>query len=70
MSGLRRICKQFGSIKATGADGKTVVHVWDYVADEPCLQSEMPHGSNRHKANERAKMAKMKAELEAARAKQ
>jgi len=66
MSGLRKICKQFGSIKATGADGKSVVHVWDYVTGEPCLQSEMPSGSERHKA----RMKILKAELEAARGKQ
>jgi hypothetical protein len=55
MAGLRSICKLYGSIKATSADGKTVVHVWDYAADEPCLQSEMPKGSDRWKASEKAK---------------
>jgi hypothetical protein len=67
MSGLRKICKQFGSIKAKDADGKTVVHVWDYARDEPCLRSDMPHGSDRHKASEMARMAILKAELQATR---
>lgn len=36
MSGLKRICKMYGSIKVN-----TVTWVWDYVNDKPRLESEM-----------------------------
>jgi hypothetical protein len=35
-------------------DRKPIRYVWDYVADEPVLESEMPFGSERHKLSERA----------------
>lgn len=54
MAGLRRICKAMGGMTIT-ANGKTVHYVWDYVADEPVRCEEMPVGSERHKASERAK---------------
>lgn len=62
MAGLRAMCKLFGSLKATGSDGKTVVHVWDYAIDEPCLQSDMPEGSDRWKASEAAKWKSIQAQ--------
>jgi hypothetical protein len=55
MAGLRRICKAFGGMTVIGNDGKTIKYVWDYAADEPVPQSEMPIGSERWMASERAK---------------
>lgn len=48
MSGLRRICRMYGSIRVNG-----ITHVWDYVADEPVLEKDMPHGSERRRASEK-----------------
>lgn len=55
MGGLRRMCKAFGGMIVTGNGGKTVEYVWDYAADEPVPKHEMPFGSERHKASERAR---------------
>jgi hypothetical protein len=55
MSGLRRICKLYGGMTVTGNDGKTIRYVWDYANDEPVPEGEMPFGSDRHKASERAR---------------
>lgn len=56
MGGLRRICKLYGGM--TVSDGKQTIHyVWDYAADEPVDKKEMPLGSERWKASERAKYA-------------
>ena len=53
--GLARICKLYGRMKATGADGKSIMWVWDFVADKAVHESEMPEGSDRWKASERAR---------------
>jgi hypothetical protein len=55
MAGLARILKMYGSMKVVGNDGARVTWVWDYARDEPCHDTEMPFGSERHKASERAK---------------
>jgi|GEM_PF-2128383 len=55
MAGLARILKSFGSMKVTGNDGKTVNWVWDYARDEAVHESEMPFGSERHRASERVR---------------
>lgn len=52
MGGLRRIAKLHGGIKINGRS-----YVWDYVADEPVPENEMPFGSARWKASERARYA-------------
>jgi hypothetical protein len=54
MSGLQRMCKMYGGMTVTG-NGKTIRYVWDYANDEPVLEDEMPFGSDRHKASERAR---------------
>jgi hypothetical protein len=56
MSGLRRICKAYGGMTVSGR-GVTIKYVWDYVADEPVPESEVPFGSERHKLSERARYA-------------
>lgn len=56
MGRLRRICKMHGGMKVS--DGKTTVnYVWDYAADKPVTDKEMPLGSERWKTSERAKYA-------------
>ena len=50
MSGLARIVKLYGGMTVSGKK-----YVWDYVADKAVLESEMPFGSDRHKASEKAK---------------
>lgn len=57
MSGLRMICKLYGGMKIT-QNGKTVNYVWDYAGDEPVPDTEMPVGSERWNASERAKHIK------------
>lgn len=65
MAGLRNLCKLYGGIKATGCDGRTVEHVWDYASDKPCQKSEMPDGSPRWMASERAKWEAVRASMAA-----
>lgn len=54
MSGLRRICKLYGGMTVNTRAG-TIRYVWDYAKDEPVTEREMPFGSDRHKASERAR---------------
>jgi DNA integrity scanning protein DisA with diadenylate cyclase activity len=54
MSGLRRICKAYGGMTVSSG-GKTIHYVWDYANDEPVPDSEMPFGSERHRASERVR---------------
>lgn len=51
MAGLRNICRAYGSMRVNDT-----LWVWDYVADEPVKQAEMPDGSERWKASEVRKM--------------
>lgn len=41
MAGLARICKIYGSMKMSDANGKKVTWLWDYVNDKPRLKTEM-----------------------------
>lgn len=49
MSGLRRICKLYGRMQV----GDTL-WLWDYAKDEPVIATEMPAGSARRKASDKA----------------
>lgn len=53
-AGLRRVLKLTGGMTVSSG-GKTVKYVWDYAADKPALEADMPFGSERHKLSERAK---------------
>lgn len=55
MSGLARICKMYGGMIVVGNDGKKVEYSWDYAANEAVDSVQMPIGSERWKASERAK---------------
>ena len=55
MGGLANICKRHGSMKVTDRSGKTITWLWDYASDKAVVSSDMPVGSERWKASERAK---------------
>lgn len=48
MAGLRRITKLYGGMVINGVRWE-----WDYAADEPVLEEQMPVGSERWKQSER-----------------
>ena len=50
LRGLERICRLYGRMKC----GDTMM-VWDYVAEQAVPEKEMPSGSERWKASEKAK---------------
>lgn len=56
LTGLQRLCKAFGSMQM----GDTLM-VWDYVKDVAVTEKEMPYGSKRWKASERAKYKEQEA---------
>lgn len=55
LSGLQKICKIYGCIKIQG-----VMWVWDYTNECAVIESEMPAGSERWKASEKAKYDMLK----------
>lgn len=57
MAGLARILKSIGSMVTVDSEGRKVEWVYDYAAGMPVERSEMPFGSERWKASERAKYA-------------
>jgi hypothetical protein len=59
VGGLQKIAKLYGGIKVNGVD-----YVWDYATDEAVRKEEMPPGSERWKASEKAKWAQLKEKLD------
>ena len=55
MAGLAKICKLYGRMTTRDAEGNAVTWVFDYAADKAVHEKEMPEGSERWKASERAK---------------
>jgi len=55
MRGLARICKMYGSMEASDANGKKVIWLWDYVNDKPRLKTEM--SKDEIMASEKAKLS-------------
>lgn len=55
MAGLKRMLRRFGSVKVSDKSGRTVEYRWDYANDCPVTAEEMPDGSPRHAASERAR---------------
>lgn len=59
MAGLMNLLKMYGSLTATALDPdgkrKTIHYLWDYANEEATTEEEMPHGSERRKASERAR---------------
>lgn len=63
MAGLARMCKMYGSIEVTDANGKKVTWLWDYVNDKPRLKTEMTE--DEILASEKAKWMGVKSKLDA-----
>ena len=61
MGGLARICKMYGSIEVSDANGKKVTWLWDYVNDKP--KTEMT--KEEIMASEKAKWTGVKSKLDA-----
>ena len=61
MVGLARICKMYGSIEVSDANGKKVTWLWDYVNDKP--KKEMT--KEEIMASEKAKWMSVKSKLDA-----
>ena len=62
MGGLARICKMYGSMEASDANGKKVIWLWDYVNDKPRLKTEM--SKDEIMASEKAKWSAVKSQLD------
>lgn len=60
MAGLARVCKAYGAMTVRDKDGRSARWVYDYANDAPVLETEMPVGSDRWKASERAKWAPLR----------
>jgi hypothetical protein len=58
VAGLAKICKQLGGIRVRDRDGNAVDWVWDYATDAAVRSHDMPQGSERWKASERARWAR------------
>lgn len=58
MGGLAKICKMYGSIEVSDANGKKVTWLWDYVNDKPRLKKEMT--KDEITASEKAKWMSVK----------
>lgn len=41
MGGLAKICKLYGSMQVSDANGKKVTWLWDYANNKPRLKDEM-----------------------------
>ena len=63
MGGLARICKMYGSIEVSDANGKKVTWIWDYANDKPRIKSEMT--KEEIMASEKAKWIGVKSKLNA-----
>lgn len=50
LTGLQRLCRLYGEVRTDG-----VLWRWDYANEVPVRASEMPLGSARHAASERAR---------------
>lgn len=63
MAGLARICKMYGSIEVSDANGKKVTWIWDYANDKQRLKTEMT--KEEIMASEKAKWMSVKSYLDA-----
>jgi len=61
MGGLARICKMYGSMEVSDANGKKVTWLWDYKNDKPRLKSEMTKEDIAE--SEKAKWEQIKAQM-------
>jgi hypothetical protein len=63
MAGLARICKMYGSMEVSDANGNKVTLVWDYANDKPRVKTEMT--KEEIIASEKAKWMGVKSHLDA-----
>jgi len=56
--GLARICKMYGSMEVSDANGEKVIWLWDYANDKPRLKEEMT--KEEIAVSEKAKWNKLK----------
>jgi hypothetical protein len=63
MAGLRRICRMYGGMTVS-SNGRTINYVWDYANEEPVNEKDMPMGSKRWEASEKAKHKLLKEQME------
>ena len=61
MGGLARICKMYGSMEVSDANGKKVIWLWDYANDKPRLKTEM--SKSEIMESEKAKWNNIKTQL-------
>ena len=61
-TGLARICKMYGSMEVSDANGKKVTWLWDYANDKPRLKTEMTE--EEIMASEKAKWMGVKSQLD------
>ena len=59
MSGLKKMCKRYGSVEVVESNGKKVIWVWDFANDTLRLKSEM--SKEEIAASEKAKWQQIKA---------
>lgn len=59
MSGLKEMCKRYGSVEVVESNGKKVIWVWDFANDTLRLKSEM--SKEEIAASEKAKWQQIKA---------
>lgn len=64
MSGLLSLCKILGRITVSDENGNCVKYRWDYANECPVMEADMPPGSAREAASERAKWDQIRAEIE------
>lgn len=62
MAGLAKLCKMYGSMEVSDANGKKVTWLWDYANDKPRLKTEMT--KEEIMASEKAKWNNIKTQLD------
>ena len=63
MAGLAKLCKMYGSMEVSDANGKKVTWLWDYVNDKARIKTEMTEYEIM--ASEKAKWMGVKSKLDA-----
>lgn len=59
MGGLRNLCKMYGKMKING-----VTWLWDHAKDEPVKEEDMPQGSLRRAASDKARAEYLRANFQ------
>lgn len=62
MAGLAKLCKMYGSMEVSDANGKKVTWLWDYANDKPRIKTEMTE--DEIMASEKAKWMGVKSKLD------